>query len=432
MASANLTRRALSLGNQDSTTGWYSPTYTETTIKGLIQPAGAVIAELPVGNYARYPHTLFTTYTVAVGDEIKDAFTDCYVVRSVDKWVYLDQFSHYQCQLEKRSPYAQRPTTSGTWHLDSASLKTDQRYRTKLWLDTYLEPSDLELDNGTTDAVVKTMFSNPPEIPISQLFITKTIDGVFSIDKQAAEPINAYDHSPYAFIETVPITCYAVDKAGLTATNLIEQMEQEIRHVCTDHPLGSLRSIQSTGYRCTNIGGVKLWEATVTVRYIRANDDYTPSYPTITYGDSQASTYTFPNVTDVRFNDPDTGDAYLLPPGRVGAITQILGMDNYEVTLTCDLTMENTSLTWKRPQTTTPKTDSIEEQVFKELKFAGKTDSDQVYQNLDLGYGSTIPVRLVSVNVDRSGDDAVLQVTFRRYSATDGASGNYSAWYGIG
>lgn len=433
MANADLTRREQSLGEQDPITGWYAPSYAETTIEGSIQPKGAAFPTLNIGAYARYPHTLFTADVIRVGDEVKDANEEYYIVKSADQFWWLDQFSHYQCELEKRSPYAQPPTTSGTWHLDSNSLTTDPRSRHKIWLETYLTAANMKLDNGSTNASTIISFDHPPYYcPISQVFLTKNVDGIFSIGKEPVQALYTHDHYPYAFIESVPISCYTVNKAGLTATNLLEQMEQEIRHVATDHPLGSIRSIDVIRHPTPeNIGGVMLYSSTVTIRYLRANDDYTPTYPTITYGDSQASTYTFPNVTSISISDPDTGDAYLLPPSRIGAITQILGMDNFEVTLTCDLNVENSALTWKRPQATSPKLDSVEEQVFREIKFGGKTDSDQAYQNLNLGYGAVLPVRLTNINVDRSGENAVLQVTFRRYSSSDGSSGTYKAWYGL-
>jgi hypothetical protein len=66
-------------------------------------------------------------------------------------------------------------------------------------------------------------------------------------------------------------------------------------------------------------------------------------------------------------------------------------------------------------------------QVFTEIMFGNKTDADQIYQNLNWGGGTTLPVRLIDFNVDGS----TLTVTFRRYSATSGSLGTSKAWYGI-
>lgn len=429
MANADLTRREQSLGEQDSITGWYAPSYAETTIEGSIQPKGAAFPTLNIGAYARYPHTLFTADVIRVGDEVKDANEEYYIVKSADQFWWLDQFSHYQCELEKRSPYAQPPTTSGTWHLDSNSLTTDPRSRHKIWLETYLTAANMKLDNGSTNASTIISFDHPPYYcPISQVFLTKNVDGIFSIGKEPVQALYTHDHYPYAFIESVPISCYTVNKAGLTATNLLEQMEQEIRHVATDHPLGSIRSIDVIRHPTPeNIGGITLWSFTIVIRYKRFNDDYANSGVSITYGDSQASTYTFPNVTSLSLKDPDTGDVRLFPIGRIGNVTQNLCMEDYEIILTGDLDVAPSTVTWERPQATTPKTDSVPWQVFAEIKFGNKYDNDQTFQNLNV-FGANIPVRITDFSVEEI-DEKKVTVSFRRFSATTGTA--YKTWYGL-
>jgi len=428
MPSADITRRELSLGTADSTTGWYATSYTETTIQGDIQPRGAVIMGLPVGGVARYPHTLYTADVIAVGDEVKDANNDYYVVKSADQYWWLDQFSHYQCELEKRSPYALRPTASGTWHLDTDSLKTDPRYRHKIWLDDNLDPNNMELDDGLTNASVITCFSDA-DYPLTQVFLTKAVDGVFSIDRRAAKQLSTYNHYPYAFEETVPITCYAIDKTGLTATNLIEQMEQEIRHVCTDHPLGSIRSIESTDPTFTDIGGVKLWHTTVVIQYKRANDDYTPTVPSLTWGTSGApdGTFVFPNCFDIQYPN-GVPNVKLLPINRVGNINQRLGDTSLTVKLFCDLDVEPSAKTWKRPQATSPKSDNMEWQVILDIKHNGAID--EPYQTLTLDWGS-FDVTLENFNVYERGGMRVLEVTLQEYNATSASAQTVAQRYGI-
>jgi len=430
MASASVTRRELSLGAQDTVTGLYAKSFAEMTIQGSVQPRGAVMLGLPCGHVARYPHTLFTADVIAVGDEVKDANGDYYVVKSADQYWWLDQFSHYQCELEKRSPYALRPTTSGTWHLDSDSLRTDPRYRHKYWLDSYLTADNMELDDGSTNASVITCFSGA-DYPLTQVFLTKAVDGVFSIDKRSAQQLTTYNHYPYAFLETVPITCYAIDKAGLTATNLLEQMEQEIRHVCTDHPLGSIRSIESTDPTFTDIGGVKLWHTTITIRYKRANDDYTPTYPTITWGPSAAPTGTYVMQNVIR--GPEDGlskDAWIDIPSFSGTLSQTLGSKSLEIEFEMDLDVECSAKTFKRPQTTTPKTDADDWDIFRDIWHNGGIN--QTYQTLTLKSGGpSIKVRLLDYRTHDIGEGRRLTVRFREYRTTTASAQTYKQRLGI-
>jgi len=126
--------------------------------------------------------------------------------------------------------------------------------------------------------------------------------------------------------------------------------------------------------------------------------------------------------------DPDTGDARLLPPGRLGDIVQILGGSDFEIQITADLDIDAPNYKrWKRPQTSGAITDTVPWQVFTEIKFGNKTSANQIYQNLNWGGGTPLPVRLTDFSVDGS----TLTVTFRRYSATSGSAGTSKAWYGI-
>lgn len=52
--SLDVTRRALTLGVRDSTTGWYAKEYTESTIEMLIFTKGTTPSLLPPGSYVRY------------------------------------------------------------------------------------------------------------------------------------------------------------------------------------------------------------------------------------------------------------------------------------------------------------------------------------------------------------------------------------------
>ena len=434
MADASVTRYELSLGSQDSTTGWPAPSYASSTIEGSIQNRGYTFILPNFGAVtAKHMKTFFTADVIAEGDLVKDAWNRYYVIKSVEPVDRFNQFAMYQCEADLRD-FPAPTTTSGTWHLDSDSLTTDPRSRHKIWLDDNLTADNMELDNGVTDASVKTMFAGIPFFcPAEQLFLTLDYDGVMSIDKRSATQLTTYNNYPYAFIETVPITCTAVDKAGLTATNLLEQMEQEIRHVCTNHPIGSIRSISSTEYKSTDIGGTRLWETTVTIKYTRANDDYVPTHPHITWGPSAAptGTYIFPNCTQIRYPN-GVPDIKLLPPGRVGNIHQIMGDTSFVVELTCDLDVEHSDLTWKRTQTG-GKTDKFNWQVFADIKHnAGIIAGNQPYQTLTLSAnGPSFKVRLVDFTPIENGNRHTLTATFEEYVSADQSGSTYTTRWGI-
>jgi hypothetical protein len=145
MSSADLNRRELSFGAQDSITGWYAKVYTETTIKGSVQPKGSMMSILPCGSYASYPHTLFTEYVVHEGDQIVDVNLAVYELNTVALYSWLDMFSHRACEAVKQE-YPNRDATSGSWHLDGGSLTTDPRSRHKIYLDTNLTPANINGD----------------------------------------------------------------------------------------------------------------------------------------------------------------------------------------------------------------------------------------------------------------------------------------------
>ena len=161
MTSANVTRKALTLGSRDTYTGWCAKNYTETTIPMVIRPSGSSFMISGFGYYAKYPHTGFTTYIVYTDDLIEDAWGYNYRVDTVEFENLLDQFSHRTIKLTKLQDYEARAATSGTWHLDSDSVTTDIRSRTKTWLDTYISAGQIKKDNGSTYANFAIMFAHP-------------------------------------------------------------------------------------------------------------------------------------------------------------------------------------------------------------------------------------------------------------------------------
>lgn len=285
MVSIAVTKRTLALGNQDTVTGWYGKSFTEdsTDQEMIILDKGASTYVGGVGFHATYTKTGFAVEPYAPDDEVIDSSSIYYRVATREPLRWANTLICYRYELIELGLHADRAATSGTWHVDSTTDRTDSRFRTRTWLDTYLTANNIKKDDGAANATTITCFSGA-DYSISRVFDTKTVDGIFSIDKTNAEPLYTRDKRIYAFKETTPITCYAVNKATVTATNLVEKMEQEIRRIATTYPLGSVRKISTITNAPVNLNGLTIYSCTVNIEYKRANDDYTPATPTFDYG----------------------------------------------------------------------------------------------------------------------------------------------------
>jgi len=99
----NVTRRALSLGDQDSTTGWYDKHYNESSIKMAIVSQSQATKLTGMGVYVSRDAVGITQDEVSPGDEIVDYHGNFYDVETVENTMIHDVLSHYVCQLSKKS-----------------------------------------------------------------------------------------------------------------------------------------------------------------------------------------------------------------------------------------------------------------------------------------------------------------------------------------
>lgn len=97
-----VTRRALTLGPQDATTGWYEKQYTPTDIT-LIGPRrrGSSHEGLPVGVFAKEDAVGITQDPIEVGDEIEDALGTFWEVVERKAHGEGDCFDFYEVQLHE-------------------------------------------------------------------------------------------------------------------------------------------------------------------------------------------------------------------------------------------------------------------------------------------------------------------------------------------
>jgi hypothetical protein len=414
MTSADVTRRTFSLGARDADTGICLPVYTETTVKALLRPKGASYG----GIYAKYNLTMFTKAPFYVDDEVVHAGKYYHVDTVEEEW-RADVFEFYQCGLTLSDPHYDRTAAAGTFHLDTQSVTTDVAQRQKHWIDEYLAAFG-------GDAVV---MLGEPDYTFKREFIDNDLDAIACITTSDGKPIHGIDKKPYAFDESALIKLRTTDKAGVVGRSLLEKFEQAIKHVASDHPLGSIRQLTVVRHPDPDDkGGCRIYQTDIQLRYKRANDDYLPTTPSLTYSTISGGPYTyiFPNVLKVSLPNINS-DVFIQIPGRLGNIPQSLGSESMEIQLTCDLDIEPHNLTWKREQTTTPKTDTCNFQVFLDIMHSAA--QSEPYMILTLDWGS-FNVRLIRIEPDYTGETNNITLTFKEYNST-AANTNYKTRWGI-
>ncbi len=256
----SVTRRALSLGDADSVTGWYAKVFTPSTIEMILRPKGSVFTIHGMGYYARHALTGYTQDPIVEDDEIIDAKTNYYEVKTIEENDLGDNFIFRECELAKLPLHADRPATSGTW-----PTVGDARYQTRDWLKTYLDQTKLKEDNNTDDA----LYIYPmglPDYHIERVFLgTKGVDLVFSVGtpESVALPLGV------GYLENVPISIFTVNKAGITGTRLRYAAEVELKRIAKEYPLGSLRTPDRISDNEENLGSTILYSVNYILRYKR-------------------------------------------------------------------------------------------------------------------------------------------------------------------
>lgn len=263
MTSYDVTLRALSLGSQDSITGWYAKSFSESTIKMVILRKGETLTTGSYGYYGRYEFTGYTSDVVDDGDEIKDSVGRYFELENVTPHYQGDSFHHRECQLVELPLHGDRPSTYGT-----GSSVEDPRHRTKDWLDAYLSAANLKEDNGSTNADYITCWDGA-DYPIKKVFVTKGIDLIFTCANPSSEPILTSDQTPRGYNEKAPITTYVINKSTITGINLLNQAETELRRIAPLYPFGSLRTIDKMEYKPQVLGSTTLYSREFTINYSR-------------------------------------------------------------------------------------------------------------------------------------------------------------------
>ena len=253
LASTNVTHRRLMLGNRDATTGWYSKSYEATTIQRILASKTTSPAVLPPGVYVRLDAVGLTADPVYEGDQIR-VNSQYYQVETVRAHYIGDSFYFRECDLTLL-PFE---NISGSTY--TSSSVEDARYRTKVYLETYLD----------SDALPNFIVAyGKPDYPMTRVFKTKGVDLVYSIGEPESTPLLGHDLTPYGYVEHVPIETYCIDKDNIDGAKLKWQAEAELRRVTETYPTGSLRTLERRGDNDVHLGSTILYSARFILNYRR-------------------------------------------------------------------------------------------------------------------------------------------------------------------
>jgi len=103
IGSCEVTRRRLTLGSQDSTTGWYEKIWVESASEGILIPRSATNLVVAAGTYVRLEYLYLTADPFEEGDEILDKNNNYYEVKAVRPYYIGDSFFHRECDLNMLS-----------------------------------------------------------------------------------------------------------------------------------------------------------------------------------------------------------------------------------------------------------------------------------------------------------------------------------------
>jgi hypothetical protein len=141
-------------------------------------------------------------------------------------------------------------------------------------------------------------------------------------------------------------------------------------------------------------------------------------------------TYTIPVVTKMP-TPQKLKDVITEIPGMSGNFTDELGTDLLEVTMTCDLDLEPTSVLWKRPQTTGVD-DYNNTDIFYETQHDSGREAASVWTWLNLGNPAMqFKARLIDIQPDFSGGQGAITLLWREYRHGTAADESAIERYGL-
>ena len=243
----SVTHRPLSLGSQDSTTGWYDKNFSSETIDMFIQSKNATPRQLPSGLFVGYEHAGRTPDPVWEGDEIQKG-SDFYEIKTVLPADIANSFLWRDCSLTYL-PF------HGKTHSTTTPTVKDARWLTKDYWDDYLDSDNLQ----TTAWIV--CYSDAP-YPLTRVFNDKSMDLIFTVDYPKSRG-RSDATGAYGYMEDVTTHVWSLD------TKLGWLGEHELRRIVEENPAGSRRDLDTLTPVVHELGSTKLYDIPVVMNYWR-------------------------------------------------------------------------------------------------------------------------------------------------------------------
>jgi len=143
-------------------------------------------------------------------------------------------------------------------------MPSDARYRTKVYLETYLLNANLTEDDDSTTVKFIVAYAFP-DYPWLRVFQDKKVSLVFAVGTPETEALPV----AVGYMENVPITVWCINKAGISGTKLRWKAEAELRRVAETYPVSSLRTLTRLTDNEKNLGSTVLYSVTYNLRYKR-------------------------------------------------------------------------------------------------------------------------------------------------------------------
>ena len=250
--SCKLTRRRLQLDSPPNTvTGWYTKSFEETEIEGIVISQTATPISTIAGVYPRLDAILYTADVIVEGDELLDYESNAYYQVETVKPIKAAGcgFSHRECDLTAVPLH-------DLAYADTTPTVDDARYLTKAYWEKYLSLSNL---NNHPYLVCYAW----PDYPLSHVFRTKGKHIIYAVDTPESEALLDANMKAYGYHERVPTHVCTLD------TELNHLAEQELRRISGAYPEGSLRSLERRGTEIKSFGSTFMYDTTVMLDYRR-------------------------------------------------------------------------------------------------------------------------------------------------------------------
>lgn len=148
-------------------------------------------------------------------------------------------------------------------------MVSDARYRTKVWLDTYITDANITKNDDDTEAL-KIVVYGTADYPVTRVFKSpKNMYVVFAVGKPETTPLVGHDKTITHYRENVPITIYTVDKTDASGTQTLWKAEAELRRVAESYPEGSLRILKHMRDSTLKVGGDIMYSSEYLLTYVR-------------------------------------------------------------------------------------------------------------------------------------------------------------------